>query len=224
MTAAEPVFAIMVTRSDEAGERLAYTGLAGAAAQQTSAVWQVLAARFVFTFGSVHASYTLELVTPPIPVLNTDAEPRWFALRHHPSAQLVVQLRAALFSVTDFAADVNEFGADGSNLRLHAHKVDTVDDKVLAEQLLRHNHQNKLVEIIMLKLIGYHLLMSLYSMSLFLRLGGYFPRLVAATKEVVHGHRDIRPWPPHQLEQRASEAFAAELIDLLLVNNTPPDP
>ena len=122
MTAAELVFAVVATRSDEIGERLAYIGLAGAAAQQTSSVWQVLITRFVFTFGSAHASYTLEFVTPPIPVLNTDAESLWLALQRHPSVQPGVRLRAVLFSVADFAVDVNEFDAAGSNLRLHAHK------------------------------------------------------------------------------------------------------
>lgn len=213
----------MTTKSDETGERLAYTGILGTGAQQTSSVWQVLICRFVFVFGSATGSYTFEFVCPPIPVLNTDAESLWYALERHPSVQTVQALKKALLRNATVAMDINEFDAASSNLRLHAHKSDACEPHVLAEQMLCHNHQNKIVEILMLRAIGYNLLMSLYSLSLFLRMGGYFVRLVAAVREVVRSASEVRPWPPPERERVEATAFAEEFKDMLVQNYTPSD-
>ena len=221
---AQLTFAIVTTRSDETGERLAYTGILGTESHQTPSVWQVLISRLVFIFGSAMGSYTFECVCAPIPVLNTDAESLWYALEHHPSVQHVQTMKKALLRVADIAVDINEFDAASSNLRFHAHKMDTCEEHILAEQMLCHNHQNKLVEILMLKAIGYNLLMSLYSISLFLKMGGYFVRLVGAVREVVHSEACvILPGPPPEEEQAAAAAFAEEFTDMLLQNYTPSD-
>lgn len=215
------MFAIVTTRSDETGERLAYTGIAGTHGHQTSSVWQVLISRFVFVFGSAFASYTFEFVCPPIPVLNTDAESLWYALESHPSLQMALALKRALFQAADWAIDINEFDAASSNLRFHAFKMESCEQRTLAEQMLCHNHQNKLIEIAMLKAIGYHLLMSLYSLSLFLRMGGYFVRIIAGVREVVRDASEVRAAPAPEFVQVQAAAFAEEFSDMLLTNYTP---
>jgi len=214
------VFAIVTTRSDETGERLAYTGIAGTHGHQTSSVWQVLISRFVFVFGSAFASYTFEFVCPPIPVLNTDAESLWYALESHPSLQMALALKRALFQAAGWAIDKNEFDAASSNLRFHAFKMESCEQRTLAEQMLCHNHQNKLIEIAMLKAIGYHLLMSLYSLSLFLRMGGYFVRIIAGVREVVRDASEVRAAPAPEFVQVQAAAFAEEFSDMLLTNYT----
>ena len=112
---------------------------------------------------------------------------RVFACSTDAKVQHVQTMKKALLGAANIALDINEFDAASSNLRFHAHKMDTCEERTLAAHMLCHNHQNKLVEILMLKAIGYKLLMSLYSISLFLKMGGYFVRLVTAVRDLASG-------------------------------------
>ena len=86
-----------------------------------------------------------------------------------PSVQHVQTMKKAILRAADIAVDINEFDAASSNLRFHAHKMDTCEEHILGEQMSCRNHPKKLVDRLMLMVIGYKILMSLYSISLFLK-------------------------------------------------------
>ena len=218
-------FACVHDRWDETGQRLAVP-LTGADCMQASSVWQVFVFRKRILWGSlapdgaVSKTYFMDFVVPPIPLLSTSAKCIYSAMSEHPSLKSANRLCDAILKKATWAFRFQEPDGATGNDKCHAFTAQLMKSlSILDGCLVCSNHSNQLaVGTVMIaggwyEGVAYPVLNNLYRMSLYLRMGQHFVRLIAATPELVRSsHLSNEPPPPE------ARLFSKEMIDLMVTS------
>ena len=220
-----PDFVVCSQAWDETGERLALRMLTdrNTTLSQQASVWQVLVSRFRFVFGWIQEDGTVQSVcfdpiVPPVPVISVAARHLCAALDFHPAMQDVHAFRKVLVDHSTLVFDCHEADGATANDTYHAWKQhNPIAPHATCNLLLCGNHSNALLEGQVVTVGGNFnniklpLLQDLYAMSLFLKMGGNFVRLLANMNKLVRSIRvTAKPPPPGAAD------FAAEMTAFLL--------
>ena len=153
-------------------------------------------------------------VMPPVVLLSVGANHLHYALRNHPMFSGINLAVRALREAADVSICLHETDNASANEKLYAHWVHAADrdgGRDMLEWMLCHCHQNHIVQSTLLASMGENMLSRLYSLTLFLKTGGYWLRLRQAMRRWIRETVIIRNgWPSPD-----ARLFQQELLDYM---------
>ena len=166
--------------------------------------------------GNGPVSRWLDVISPPFPLIRTDADSINSTMFHHELVRPIHAFLQQMYrSTSHFAFNLREFDGASSNDRLNAHLMQvTRNNPELDDAFICRNHAHNLAVVWIVTLVGIQVQCELYSLAVFLGMGGNFLRIVAAARAYVIANLVvIRGRPP-----AADTEFAEQLQDYLVSN------
>ena len=127
-----PVWATFAIMWDETGERVTLSLNKQNTPQQNSSVWEVMVIRVRFAWGwhpdMKEKPQCLDVACPPLPLLTTNAQWIYYALRDHPLMKDINEFRGFLFSIAKIAVELDHGDDHAANARCHAQMMQDAKD------------------------------------------------------------------------------------------------
>lgn len=205
---------------DETGQRVT-TQFEGTSATQACSTWQVMVCRLRLLVGWPAQGKVLDLsiALPPFLVTKATADQIYSVLFHHPVMQPVFAARALLYSRAELVFDLDETDGAYANDRVEAHLLSKDRPAHVYHDHFRCRlHQQQLVETGLLAVAGANVLSRLYSLSLLLRSGAYFVKLIGSLSHVVPKNLVIRDVAVMGGPLPEAVAYQRELFSYMLVH------
>jgi hypothetical protein len=187
-----PLFFISSLAHDETSENLVLPLAAVPVEMRDScrSSWHVLVSRQSFLVG-VHspdgdiAAGVLKTLRPVVPLLST-ADPAFqHGLFDVACAKPIADFETRGFEVAQIAVAHHDMDGAFGNELMFLLRMSKLPPKVLGSSMHCSNHRNQLIEAAVQDIIGLGILSSMYSASLFFRMGGHWLRLLRAIPAVV---------------------------------------
>ncbi len=206
------------TAWDETGEKVTLSFPGATAAQQTS-THQVLVARVTLLLCWENGElFTFTIVFPTLLVLSVKASDLYKALFRNPMCVSIWAALTMIYSLSAFVIDLNETDGAKSNDKLYAYLLGNRCAQAHMLHVRCSLHQNQLVEGELLITVARNLLSRLYSLTLFLRTGGYFLRLIKWVPRVVEEKHVIKPVAVFGPPGEDARAYAREIIKYMIAH------
>ena len=210
---------------DETMERLALpissTYLPSNVRSATRSAWHVLVSRQSFCFGVPDEDSlddvrlaVWDVVRPVAPLVSAKAPAVFHGLFSTRFAKPFAQFETNCMRHMRLSAVHHTQDGAFANERLCAARFAAVPPEVLCSRMTCGNHRNQLAEVAVQHVFGLKALSSLYSMSLFFRMGAHWLRLIQAVPLLVEDHRFLEI----RVGQPPPSPFAAEVQDYLSSN------
>jgi hypothetical protein len=145
---------------------------------------------------------SLDAIIPPLPLMNTGAIDLWNCMHGHKAMRSINRFERCLEGRSQFHIKLREGDGATGNDKYHLYLLKQAFGK-WSDFLLCGNHSNQLIEGHMVHLAGNalgtlsrSLLNDLYAISLFIRMGGHFVRLLVAVRVHCNGLQRVLKEPP----------------------------
>ena len=157
----------------------------------------------------------LDLALPQLLVPSGSAPNLYHGLRHPLLAPTFLALKM-LEDRADISIELDETDNAYGNQRLFAYELGKTADKILKMRKPCSLHQNQLIEVLVLAVLGLNVLSRLYSLTILLHTGGYYLRMLQAISIVVKENVVIRDVAIHGPPPPAAVAYAREIMKYLV--------
>lgn len=182
--ACKPDFTMSRLSWDETGERITLS-VAGASSQQQTSVWHILIARLRFVVAWGRQVYDFSVTLPPLVCPSTSAASVYYQLFQHPFNAAVFHAMRWINSYSRCVISLSETDSAYSNLRMSAQMYWLSPASDFTCHWLCSLHQASLIEAALTASLGMFMISRLYSLSLLLRSGGLFVRMLGRIREAL---------------------------------------
>ena len=222
----KPAWCVFSLMWGETPQRLSLAVLGDSARHGSQSTWEVLVLRAQLLWVARNSVKVVSLALPPVPLVSTKAERMYAGLFNHPITQPVMQLCTSMLQQAVVAARAHEAdghpASDRTRALIQGREHDVALDKghfpIVCEKLACGNHTTNLVIVRLLTVVlPVELLNSMYSLSLFLRMGGHFLRIVACARQLIRDPACFT-WSEDGAMAVPAGFFWQELRDLLCDN------